>query len=164
MDKAAKFESLYRQYYTPIYKFCFRFLNNREGAHDVSQETFIKFFERMNQQGNKIENNRAWLYKVAGNLCLNSLNKKTRHSEIENTIEIQSVENTNPENILIDNEKSKMVRNAIGQLKPKNRALILMYQDGLSYQEMAEATGIKQSSIGKTLWRAIDKISANIKL
>jgi len=118
----------------------------------------------MNQQGNNIDNNRAWLYKVAGNLCLNSLNKKTRHSEIENTIEIQSVENTNPENILIDNEKNRLIRNAIGQLKPENRVLILMYQDGLSYHEMAEATGIRVSSIGKTLWRAIDKISANIKL
>jgi RNA polymerase sigma-70 factor (ECF subfamily) len=164
MDKAAKFESLYRQYYTPIYKFCFRLLNSREGAQDVTQETFIKFYERMNQQGSEIENNRAWLYKVAGNLCLNSLNKKSRHGEITHTLEIPAIENSNPENILIQNEKYFLIRNAILQLKPENRVLVMMYQDGLSYKEISEATGIKSNSVGSTLWRIINKMSENIKL
>ncbi len=163
MEHSASFEFLYRQYYTPIYKFCFRFLQNHEGTLDVVQETFIKLFERMNQQGKDIDNTRAWLYKVAANLCLNSLNSKKRHKDVQNQLETKSVENTTPENILIDDEKRMLVQKAIGQLKPKNRILILMYQDGLSYQEMSEATGIKMSSVGKTLWRAIDKLSANIK-
>ena len=163
MQKKSKFEILYRQYYEPIYKFCFRFIASHESALDITQETFFKLYERMNLKGKEIENTRAWLYKVAGNLCLNSLNTKKRHSEIKNLMEIQSIENTTPENILIRDEKSAFVREAIGQLKPENRILIMMYQDGLSYREMSEATGVAINSVGKTLWRAIRKISETIK-
>ncbi len=163
MQKKAEFEILYRQYYGPINKFCSRFVDSRESALDITQETFIKLYERMNLDGEGVENTRAWLYKVAGNLCLNSMNTKMRHSNIENLIEIKSIENTNPENILIHDEKIAFVKKAIGQLKPKNRMLIMMYQDGLSYKEMSEATGITINSVGKTLWRVIAKISETIK-
>lgn len=164
MNQSARFEFLYRQYYEPIYKFCFRFLQSRDGTQDIVQETFIKLYERMNQQGKEIENTRAWLYKVAANLCLNKLNSAKRHHEIENVLDIKSIENITPENILIEDEKKMLVQKAIGQLKPENRILVLMYQDGLSYREISEATGMSYNSVGKTLWRAIDKLSANINI
>jgi len=163
MKNSARFETLYRQYYEAIYKFCFRFLNSHDAAMDNSQETFIKLYERMKQQGLEIENTRAWLYKVAGNLCMNSLKSKKRRQEIENLLENQTIENTTPEHILMRDERSTLIRKELSQLKPEQRILILMYQDGLSYTEMAEVTGIKKNSIGKTLWRLIEKISKNIK-
>jgi RNA polymerase sigma-70 factor (ECF subfamily) len=162
MNRSAKFEFLYRQYYGPVYKFCFRFLQSRDRAQDTVQETFIKLYERMNNKGNDIENTRAWLYKVASNLCMNSLDSTKRHSEIENLLDSKSVETSTPEHIFIEDERRMLVQMAIGQLKPENQMLILMYQDGLSYREISEATGIKFNSVGKTLWRAIDKLSANI--
>jgi len=163
MNIKANFEIHYRQNYETIFRFCYRMLGSREVALDITQETFIKLYERMNGQGSDIENTKAWLYKVAGNLCLNELNTKSRHSEIENGLDRNSVENTDPENILIKEEKVKMVRKAIEEMKPEKQLLILMYQDGLSYQEMSEATGIKLNSVGKTLWRIIDNISETIK-
>ncbi len=163
MQKKAKFEILYRQHYGPINKFCSRFVDGRESALDIAQEVFIKLYERMDMGGEEVENARAWLYKVAGNLCLNSLNTKKRHSEIKGLIKIQSIENETPENILIRDEKIASVKKAVGQLKPKSRMLIMMYQDGLSYKEMSEATGITINSVGKTLWRVIEKISETVK-
>ncbi|OQX75888.1 MAG: hypothetical protein B6D64_10875, partial [Bacteroidetes bacterium 4484_276] len=65
MQKKAEFEILYRQYYGPINKFCSRFVDSRESALDITQETFIKLYERMNLDGEGVENTRAWLYKVA---------------------------------------------------------------------------------------------------
>jgi RNA polymerase sigma-70 factor, ECF subfamily len=55
------------------------------------------------------------------------------------------------------------VENAISQLEPKQLMLIMMYKDGLSYREMAEATGIREQSVGKTLWRIIDGLASSIK-
>ncbi len=49
------------------------------------------------------------------------------------------------------------------ELEPKYQMLMLLYQDGLSYKEMSEATGIPFNSVGKTLWRSIDKVSQKIK-
>ena len=52
------FEELYKHNYEPIFKFCFRFLNNREKAMDVVQDTFLKLFEQMNKGEYHIENPR----------------------------------------------------------------------------------------------------------
>ena len=162
MENKAQFEKLYAQNYEAIVKFCFRFLNSRESALDIAQETFIKYYERMNQQGKEIENTKAWLYKVAGNLCLNAIHNKNRHNEIELGLHGNPVETSTPESLLINDENTALVKNFIGQLKPQSRLLILMYQDGLSYREMSEASGIPINSVGKTLWRIIGKISETI--
>ena len=162
MENKAQFEKLYAQNYEAIVKFCFRFLNSRESALDIAQETFIKYYERMNHRGKEIENTKAWLYKVAGNLCLNAIHKKTRHSQIELGLQGNPVETSTPESLLINDENAALVRIIIGQLKPESRLLILMYQDGLSYREMSEASGISINSVGKTLWRVIEKTSETI--
>jgi len=159
MENNVQFETLYRQNYETIVKFCFRFLNSRESALDIAQETFIKYYERMNHQEKEIENTKAWLYKVAGNLCLNAIHNKNRHSEIELGLQGNPVETSTPESLLINDENTALVKNFIGQLKPQSRLLILMYQDGLSYREMSESSGIPINSVGKTLWRIIEKIS-----
>jgi len=163
MENKEQFERQYAQNYEVIVKFCFRFLNSRESALDITQETFIKYYERMNQQGSEIENTKAWLYKVAGNLCLNAIHNKNRHSKIERGLMKNTVETNTPESLMIIDENTILIRSFIGQLKPKSRILILMYQDGLSYREMSEATGISINSVGKTLWRIIEKLSETIK-
>ncbi len=155
---------LYRKYYEAIYRFCFRMLGNHENAMDITQETFIKLYERIKGHVSEIENTRAWLYKVAGNLCLNALNTKSHQSEIRNRIENQSIDHSTPEKILLEIEKTRMLKNVLAQLTPKNQLLIFMYQDGLSYKEMSAGTGIKLNSLGKTLWRIIDQISETVKL
>jgi RNA polymerase sigma factor (sigma-70 family) len=123
----------------------------------------MKLHQRMNINGNRIENTNAWLYKVAGNLCLNSIKSTLRQGpkiDLKNT---DFIDFRNPEENLIAQEKSERVRYAIDQISPKHRRLIFMYQDGLSYKEMSNATGIPFTSIGKTLWRCIDKISTTLK-
>jgi len=159
MNIKANFDIHYRQNYEAIFRFCYRMLGSREVALDVTQETFIKLFERMNGKGSDIENTKAWLYKVAGNLCLNELSKNRLHHDRNKQIEASQVEISTPEAKLIQHEEQDRVKHAISQLEQKQQMLIMMYNDGLSYREMAEATGIKEQSVGKTLWRIIDNLS-----
>ncbi len=155
-------ETIYRQHYEQICKFCYRMLGSHERALDVAQETFLKMMNRMNHRKDPVENPRAWLYKVAGNLCLNELSKHKRHHDRQMQPATEQAETTTPEVVMIEKEKRDRVKQAIAQLEPKQQMLIMMYNDGLSYREMAEATGIKEQSIGKTLWRIINGLSASI--
>ena len=157
------FEELYKLHYESIFKFCFRFLNSREKAMDVVQETFLKLYQQMIKGDYQIENQRAWLYKVAGNICLNQINTTNKQTAIKGQLEFSNTENSNPESQLINREKILSIRNAINGLKPQHQMLVLLYQDGLSYKELSEATDIPFNSIGKTLWRSIEKISQIIK-
>lgn len=157
------FDKLYNQHYEQIYRYCYRFVNNRETAGDIAQETFLKLYQRMSNIGYSIENTNAWLYKVAGNLCLNSIKSNNRQGTKIDIKSTDCIEVINPEENLIARERTERIRLAIDQISPKHRMLIFMYQDGLSYKEMSNATGIPFNSIGKTLWRCIDKISRTLK-
>jgi len=157
------FELIYKQKYDPICRFCFRMTGDEETARDKAQETFIKLYELM-QKDHIPQQMVPWLYKVSGNLCLNELNRIKMMKEKRNKININTgTEHDNPESSFIKNESAEMIRELIDHLGHRQRILILMYQDGLSYKELSQATGIPYNSIGKTLWRIIDQVSEQIK-
>jgi RNA polymerase sigma-70 factor (ECF subfamily) len=157
------FEELYHAYYEQIFKFCYRYVGNDEKAGDLTQDTFLKLLQRMRTSSKNIENPKSWLYKVAANLSINSINtNKRREVKAAGIISSETV-NSNPESIYISNETQSAVRDIISKLKPEKRTLLLLYQDGLSYKEMSDVTGIPVNSIGKTLWREIANISKMIK-
>jgi RNA polymerase sigma factor (sigma-70 family) len=157
------FEKLYKLHYKSIYKFCFRFLNSHEKALDVVQEAFLKLYQQMNSGNYQIENPKAWLYKVSGNLCLNQIKRHSQQNYIIAQLDPSTTDQSNPESHFIENENRLRIRKAICSLKPQHQMLVLLYQDGLSYKELSEATGIPVNSIGKTLWRNIETISQTIK-
>jgi RNA polymerase sigma factor (sigma-70 family) len=157
------FEQLYQKHYRQIYAFCYRSIDQREKVGDLTQETFLRLYNRMKKSNPPIENPRAWLYKVAGNLCLNELNVSRRRTEIIQELPLEKTDRNNPETLLVEEERFQLLQKVLQDLKPEHRLLVMMYQDGLSYREMAEATGIPENSIGKTLWRSIDKIAQIIK-
>lgn len=158
-----KFEDLYQLYYEQIFRFCYRFVLDMSQAGDITQDTFVKMLHRMRKSNQTIQNPKAWLYKVASNLCLNSIHTHQRRSEILSGVPMNTAEHNTPESLYLKSEKEKLAKNAIDQLKPDQKLLLLMYQDGLSYKEMSEATGIPLNSVGKTLWRNIEKVSLTLK-
>ena len=61
------------------------------------------------------------------------------------------------------NEMKTVILQALSKLNPQEKALAVLYSEGLSYQEMASVTGIKFSSIGKTLSRTLIKLEQELK-
>ena len=57
-----------------------------------------------------------------------------------------------------DNDKRKIIQQALSQLSPQDRQLAVLYSEGFSYKEMSELVGIRFSSVGKTLSRVINKL------
>lgn len=56
-----------------------------------------------------------------------------------------------------------MVQLALNKLKPHEKILAVLYSEGMSYREMSEISGIKFTSIGKTLSRIIVKLGDELK-
>lgn len=70
----------------------------------------------------------------------------------------------NSKDILIENQTDTTnILNLIDKLDTKEKSVIVLYSEGYSYKEMAEITGIKFTSIGKTLERIIDKLKKQAK-
>src|SRR5438093_7812400 len=66
----AAFDELMIRYERPIYRVCYRFVDNRDDAMDLAQEVFIKAFEHLGSFRRE-SSLKTWLYRIAVNHCLN---------------------------------------------------------------------------------------------
>ncbi len=157
MVESTIFENIYQANYKTIYRYVYRLSANEELAKDLCQECFIKLFTELKNK-KSISQPKNWLYKTASNLYFTQYNRtKIYEKYLENNNQVDSFTKT-PEDDLVKKEETSIVRAAISKLNKKERTLILLYQDNCTYNEMAEICGMKFSSVGKTLSRAIDKL------
>jgi len=66
------FKQVYNKYYVQIFKFCHRFTGDQEISKDITQEVFLRL-HLLNDKNSVPHNLNAWLYKVAGNICINGI-------------------------------------------------------------------------------------------
>ncbi len=156
------FNNIYTKYYSTIYNLSCRILGNSELAKDVTQETFEKLYISITAQ-KSFDNLKSWLYIVTVNNCTNLIKRSNHLKEIyKNNSSVNEIDGNAEEN-LIKSEKQRIIREAINQLPEREKIIIMLYQDDLTYSEMAEILDMKKTSVGKILSRAIDKLRVNIK-
>ncbi|HOZ15257.1 MAG TPA: RNA polymerase sigma factor [Tenuifilaceae bacterium] len=147
------FNGFYNDNYSCIYRFCLQWTGNSDDAKDIAQEVFTELFERLTKQADFI-NPRAWIYRVAYNRCINLHKRKQRLMYGDLLIAQVDVDDS-----LERREQFLRVRKAMDKLSEKERALVILYKEGFSYKEMSAVIEINENSVGKTLSRAIDKMT-----
>ena len=148
---------LYRQYGAQIFRFCRRTLPTREDAEDATMEIFVKVREKLGQYDPSRPLG-AWLYKVATNHCWDVLRRRRVRQDLE-TGEVESLplEHPDPGQLeqVVRERSNREVRQALEKLPSRSRlALVLRYYSDLSYDEIAEALGVKRAFVGVVLLRA----------
>ncbi len=148
---------LYRQYAAAIFRFCRRTLPSREDAEDATMEILMKVRERLGQY----DPNRplsAWLYKVAANHCWDILRRRRVRQDLEaGEVENLPLEHPDPGQLerLVEQRTGQEVRRALDSLPGRARmALVLRYYAEMSYDEIAEALGVRRAFVGVVLLRA----------
>lgn len=151
------FDHLYQTYYPAIHRFCFRMVYDADEAKDICQDTFVRLHQRL-QYEEQIDNIRAWLYRVAGRLCLNHVQKRTRRAFFNKQIESNPTTERDEERLL-QGVDMDAVQRALHHLKENERLLITLYSDDLSYNEMAAVLKVKSTNVGSMLARTIQKLA-----
>jgi RNA polymerase sigma factor (sigma-70 family) len=148
---------LYREYAPAIFRFCRRAMPTREDAEDATMEIFMKLRDKLSQydQGRSFT---AWLYKVAANHCWDMLRRRRvrQDKETEDVTEIP-LEAPEPNQLekLIEERTSEEVRRALDKLGLRARmALVMRYYSDMSYDEIADALGVRRAFVGVVLLRA----------
>jgi RNA polymerase sigma-70 factor (ECF subfamily) len=145
-------ERLFREYHTTLVRYLTRRLGDRDWAEEVAQETFLRALRQEN-----ILNERAWLFAVATNLVRDDARKETRRRKHLALLaqEVRAVEEQEPEPSELERaEEAAIARKAVEQLAERDRLALLMREEGLDYDEIAEALKLSRGSIGTTLARA----------
>jgi len=148
---------LYREYAPAIFRFCRRAMPTREDAEDATMEIFMKLREKLAQY-DPSRSFSAWLYKVAANHCWDLLRrKKARHDKDMEDVEDLPLETTEPNQLerLIEERSGEEVRKALNALGTRARmALVMRYYSDMSYDEIADALGVRRPFVGVVLLRA----------
>lgn len=134
-----------------------RMVNDSDVVSDIIQDVFIYLYEKLNN-GKEILYPKSWLYRATSNKCVDFLKRQKR---FQNTDILNNRTTEDKSNELL--ETNLIVYKALAKLRPQEKALAVLYSEGLSYKEIAEATGIKFSSIGKKLSRTLKKLENELK-
>jgi RNA polymerase sigma factor (sigma-70 family) len=154
------FEAVFRRFYPLVFQLAYRCTGQREEADDIAQEAFLRFY-RTPPHATSEQARRAWLCRVTTNLGLNALRGRQRRiSHEERAGEgaqapvSEDAAQLNPEHQVIDNEQAAFVRSVLAELPERQQTYILLRSIGLSYAEIAQATGVAPASVGSLLARA----------
>ena len=155
------FEELVRRYQRPITSYVFRMLGEYESALDVTQEVFIKVYNSLSKYSSEYKFS-TWLYRIAHNAAIDHMRRNSvcpQSLEAENAdgsyqIQIES-RRPSPEK---DHELSEWrteIDAVVRCLPPAYRDLILLrHSRDLSYDEIAEVTGLPLGTVKNRLFRA----------
>ncbi len=148
---------LYRDYAPAIFRFCRRALPTREDAEDATMEIFMKLRDKLSQY-DETRSFSAWLYRVAANHCWDILRRrKIRQDKETEDVDNVPLEHPDPNQLdrLIEQKTSEEVRHALDKLGARARmALVLRYYSDMSYDEIADALGVRRAFVGVVLLRA----------
>ncbi len=160
-DNAA-FESLVTQYEKLVYSVTYRMTGNREDAMDLSQETFVKVWKSL--KFFKFESAfSTWIYRVAGNVCLDFLRRQKRTQSL--TVSDEEVqldlpdEEQDPAHMFMQKNGQEQIQQALETLEPEYRAaLTLRAISGLSYQEIADVLGVQSGTVKSRISRGRERL------
>jgi len=144
-------ERLFHLYHAPLVRYLTRRLGDRDWAEEVAQETFLRALRQ-----EQLTNERAWLFAVATNLVRDEARKDARRRRHLTLLAEQARDEVvEPEPTSLERaQEAAMARKAVDALAERDRLALLMREEGLDYNEIAEALGLSPGSVGTTLSRA----------
>src|SRR5207244_12914222 len=117
------FDVLMIRYERQIYRLCYRFVENRDDAMDLSQEVFIKAFEHLSTFRRE-SSLKTWLYRIAMNHCINHVKKNAR--DFVEITEFTSSVRPSIQSDVEETEQRQQLRRMVKYLPPKQKAILEM--------------------------------------
>lgn len=147
---------LFDEHANGLYRLALAMLHDGEAAQDVVQDTFLKLIAHIDG-GGALPNARGWLYTVAAHGCRDRQRGLSRWLPWIAERDMRWSKETPG---LGDGADAVLA--AIRTLASRDRLLIALRAQGLSYREIADAAGIRASSVGQLLARALNRLEVRL--
>lgn len=145
-------EQLYQTMYPAVVRFLYRKVWDQDRAEDLAQEVFIR------AMAHNPEKPRAWIFAVAANLARDearaAVRRKRHLTLLTNDPVTLATPSVSPDEVVERDEQMAQVQGALDTLSQRDREVLLLWDAGLSYQEIAAQTGLAVGAVGTTLARA----------
>lgn len=166
------YAELLGRYWDSVFFMLLKMVHNKDDAEDLTIEAFGKAFKNLGGYEPDFAFS-TWLFKIANNNAIDYLRRQTnktisidnqgRDAEEDNPMQLQS-DTPDPEEELIQKQKSELLQAVVGQLKPRYSRLVhLRYFEEYSYEEIAETLGLPLGTVKAQLFRAKELLFQIIK-
>jgi RNA polymerase sigma-70 factor (ECF subfamily) len=147
------FIELVKQNERLIYKVCSMYISDEFPLSDLYQEVVYNLWKSFPKFRNECSQS-TWMYRIALNTCITGIRKELRRPQYVSILDFeeQLMEQESME------ENIKEMYRLIYQLKTLERAVILLYLEEKSYQEIADITGLTVNNVGVKLKRIKEKL------
>ena len=141
-----------REHKNTIYTVCFMFSKDSDEVNDLFQEVLINLWKGFESFEGKSKID-TWIWKVSFNTCIDQERKKKRHPSIPLSMGIDLFNDKDD-----DTRQVKMLYDRIHRLKPFDRAIVLLWLENMSYEEIAAIVGITAKNVGVRLYRIKEEL------
>jgi len=149
------------------YRMALGLVGNRDDAHDISQEAFIRVYRSAGTY-DESQPFRPWFYTIIANLSRTWLRKRSRRENRMVDVDDVSyllVDERDPEKVTIHRETVARLNQALLQLSFADREIItLQHFRGMSYDEIADLLGIPKGTVMSRLYYARKKLAMLMRL
>ena len=127
-------------------------------AQDAAQEVFLRLYTEL-KTGHKIENLRAWIFRVAHNVGVRWRQQENANRPFDPEFQVQQQDPArNPEQALLERERWSHFHSSVEGLSGQQRHCLYLRAEGFRYREIAAIMGISDSTVGEFLRRAITRL------
>lgn len=151
--KEKQFEELVKQYKRTIYSVCYMFSRDNEEINDLFQEILVRLWLGFDQFEQRSSLN-TWVYRIALNTAINSDKRAKRRPQ---TVPLSTdIDPYDPQESSL--EQVRQLYALINQLDVMDRGLVLLWLEGIGYDEIAAIMGITVANVGIKLHRIKEKL------
>ena len=143
--KEQEFEQLVRTHKATIYAVCYLFSKDQDEVADLFQECLINLWKSWAGYEGRSDV-KTWVYRVSLNVCVSLDRKRKRHSTVPLTMDINPYEEDNQ-----NSQQMERLRQRINQLPPYDRAIVLLWLENISYEEIGAIVGITAKNVSVRL-------------
>ena len=157
------FAELIDRYKVAVYNLCARMLGDPTEAEDAAQEVFVRAYTQLRSYtaGRKFS---TWILSIASHYCIDLLRRRKPSVDLDTIAFWKQSDQPEPEERALTGEVRDEVRELLNKLPDKYRGVtILRYWNDLSYDEIAQATGLSVATVKTRLFRARELLAKELE-
>lgn len=152
------YERIIEEHRGLITKICYYYSSSVQEYEDLMQDTCINIWRGLDTFRTESRQS-TWIYRICLNTCISSWRKNSRHKNARSLDSI--VEPIDSDNVA--KEDMETLHFLISLLSPEEKALIMLWLDEKSYDEISEVTGFNRNTVATKLRRIREKLAANAR-
>lgn len=151
-EKETEFSDLLKRYKNTIYTVCYLFSKDQDEVNDLFQEVLINLWKGYDSFEGRSDV-RTWIYRISLNTCISQDRKKKKAKSVPLSMSINLFEDRDE-----DTQQVEMLRKRINKLGAFDRAIILLWLENMSYEEIGQVVGISTKNVSVRLFRIKEQL------